>query len=64
MLEKLTTAAEGKAAEAVKRQIDRLAQSPTPPDIAATATSSGVTLTGKALRRRILTDPSLRNFGR
>ena len=64
MLEKLTTAAEGKAAEAVKRQIDRLAQSPTPPGITAAATDSGIVLTGKGLRRRLLTDPILRNFGR
>lgn len=64
MLEKLTPAAERAAAKAVERQIDRLAQTPPPPGITAEATDSGVTLIGKNLRRRMLTDPNLRNFGR
>jgi hypothetical protein len=63
MLEKLTPAAERVAAKAVERQIDRLAQTP-PPGITAEATDSGVTLIGKRLRQRMLSDPNLRNFGR
>jgi hypothetical protein len=64
MLEKLTPAAERRVAAAVKRQIDRLAQMPTPPGVTIETTDSGLTLSGKRLRRRMLTDPNLRNFGR
>jgi hypothetical protein len=64
MLEKLTAAAERRANDAVKRQIDRLAQTPTPSGVSVDATAGGIILTGKNLRRRMLTDPSLRNFGR
>ena len=64
MLEKLTPAANRRADLAVKQQIDRLAQTPTPPGIRAEAIDGGITLIGKRLRRRMLTDPNLRNFGR
>lgn len=64
MLEKLTTTAEQRSAEAVARQIDRLLQAPTPPGITAEATDSGMTLIGKRLRQRMLIDANLRNFGR
>ncbi len=47
MLEKLTPAADMRSAEAVARQIDRIAQTPTPPGITAAATDSGVILSGK-----------------
>jgi hypothetical protein len=64
MLEKLTFAAGRRAAEAVTRQIGRLAQTPTPPGVTVEVNADGITLTGKRLRRRMLTDPNLRNFGR
>lgn len=64
MLDKLTTAANGQAAKAVTRQIDRLAQTPTPLGITAEVTEGGVALTGKRLRQRMLTDANLRNFRR
>jgi hypothetical protein len=64
MLEKLTPAANQRAVDAVRHQIDRLAQTPTPPGVTAEAANDGVILSGKNLRRRMLTDPSLRNFGR
>jgi hypothetical protein len=64
MLEKLTTAAERAAAKAVERQIDLLAQTQTPPGVKVVATDDGITLAGKSLRQRMLTDPNLRNFGR
>ena len=64
MLEKLTQAADRRAAKAVARRIDRLAQTPTPPGVTVEANPDGITLTGKSLRRRMLNDPSLRNFGR
>lgn len=64
MLEKLTPAANDRAAKAVARQIDRLANTSTPPGVTIEATDNGITLTGKRLRRRMLGDPNLRNFGR
>jgi hypothetical protein len=64
MLEKLTTAAERRAADAVKRQIGWLAQTPTPSGVTVEPTDTGINLSGKGLRRRMLSDPSLRNFGR
>ena len=64
MLENITVAAEARAAAAVADQISQLAQKPTPPGITAEATDSGVALTGKRLRQRMLTNASLRNFGR
>ena len=64
MLEKLFPAAERRADQAVKRQIDRLAQTPTPPGVTAEPIEGGIALTGKRLRRRLINDPQLRNFGR
>jgi hypothetical protein len=64
MLEKLISAAEQRADLAVERQIDRLAETPAPPGVTVEPFDSGVRLTGKRLRRRLITDPSLRNFGR
>lgn len=64
MLEKLTPAANDRAAKAVARQIDRLANTSTPHGVTIEATDNGITLTGKRLRRRMLGDPNLRNFGR
>ncbi len=64
MLEKLTTAAERRVDAAIARQINRLAKTPTPPGVRAEAIDGGIALTGKALRRRMLGDPNLRNFGR
>lgn len=64
MLEKLILAGDACAANAVAEQIKRLAQNPTPPGITAEPIHNGVALTGKRLRRRMLDDPQLRNFGR
>jgi hypothetical protein len=64
MLGKLTPAAERRAADAVARQVDRLLETPPPPGVTVDANNEGITLTGKNLRRRMLTDANLRNFGR
>jgi hypothetical protein len=64
MLEKLTPAANRRAAIAVAKQLGRLAKTPAPPGVTVEATDSGITLSGKHLRRRMLSDPDLRNFGR
>ena len=45
-------------------QIDRLAKETPPPGVTITRTGDGVTLSGKHLRRRLVTDVSLRSFGR
>ena len=47
MLEKITRATDLRAAKAVQRQIDRLAQTPAPPGVTIEATDSGITLTGQ-----------------
>ncbi len=64
MLEKLTAAAERRAAKAVTQTIHHLSTTPTPQGVTAEPVEGGIALTGKALRRRMLSDPSLRNFGR
>jgi hypothetical protein len=64
MLEKLNPAANHRVVHAVARHIDRLDQIQPPPGITVEATDNGVILSGKRLRRRMLTDPHLRNFGR
>lgn len=64
MLEKLTVAAERRATSAVTQTINRIAIKPTPPGIAAEPTDGGVILSGKGLRRRMLSNPNLRNFTR
>lgn len=64
MLERIGAAAERRATIAVERQIDRLAQTPPPLGVTVEATAGAVILTGKRLRRRLLTDPNLRSFGR
>jgi hypothetical protein len=63
MFEKLRSVAERRAADGVVHQIDRLTRMPTPPGVSAEATDSSIVLTGRNLRRRLLTDPNLRNFG-
>ena len=64
MFEKLNAAVERSAADAVSRQITHLATKPLPPDVSADASDDGITLSGKRLRRRYITDPNLRNFVR
>ena len=64
MFEKLNAAVERSAADAVSRQIARLATKPTPPGVSADASDDGIILSGKRLRRRYITDPNLRNFAR
>ncbi len=64
MFEKLTKAVDRRADQAVVRTIDRLIEQPVPPGIVAQAGDRGVTLSGRNLRRRMLTDTHLRNFGR
>jgi hypothetical protein len=64
MFEKLSRSAALIAAKAVERQIDRLAQIPAPPGVRIERSDDRITLSGKRLRRRMIDDASLRNFGR
>ena len=64
MFEKLSDAGERRANDAVAQAITRLANTPTPIGVAAEAIEGGVSLTGKGLRRRMIDNPQLRNFGK
>ena len=64
MFEKLSNAGERLASDAVAQAITRLANTPTPIGVAAGAIEGGVSLTGKGLRRRMIDNPQLRNFGK
>lgn len=64
MLDNLTVAGELRTDEAVERTIARLATTPIPTGVTVEPIDGGIALTGKGLRRRMLKDPKLRNFGR
>ena len=64
MFEKLTNAGERRANYAVAQTITRLANTPTPIGVTAEAIEGGVAVTGKGLRRRMIDNPQLRNFGK
>lgn len=64
MFEKLTKAGNRVAGDAVARTITRLVQTPAPPGVNVQAVEGGVALSGRRLRRRMLADPQLRNFGK
>jgi hypothetical protein len=64
MFEKVTKAGDRHAVVAVARTIARLAETPAPPGVYVQAIDGGVVLSGRRLRRRMLTDPQLRNFGK
>ena len=64
MLERMIAKAQAVAAQRRNAQIERLAQDTPPPGITITRTEDGVVLSGKRLRRRLITDPALRSFGR
>jgi DNA-binding transcriptional MocR family regulator len=64
MLERMIAKAQAVAAQRRNAQIERLAQDTPPSGITITRTEEGVVLSGKRLRRRLITDPALRSFGR
>lgn len=64
-LERLTARADMIAASTAAEARDRLLAVATLPEgITAEATNAGIVLSGKRLRRRMIADPDLRNFGR
>ena len=64
MFERIIGKAQAVAAQRRNAQIERLVQVTPPPGITITRTEDGVVLSGKRLRRRLITDPALRSFGR
>lgn len=64
-LETLAARGEAIGVEAADRTRDRLiASANLPSDVDIAASSQGIVLSGKRLRRRYITDPDLRNFAR
>jgi hypothetical protein len=64
MFEKLQAAADRRADRLLLHVIARLAARPVPPDVEVKALADGVELSGKRLKRRMIDDADLRNFGR
>ena len=64
MFERTIGTAQAIAAQKRTAQIERLVQVTPPPGITITRTEEGVILSGRRLRRRLITDPTLRSFGR
>jgi hypothetical protein len=63
MLERLQAVASKQADRMLMRVIRRLAARPVPPGVEIKALPDGVELSGKRLKRRMINDPALRNFG-
>ncbi|MEQ1552095.1 hypothetical protein [Sphingorhabdus sp.] len=64
MFERLQEAADRKADKLLLRVIHRLSQNETPKDIEVEPIDDGVRLSGRGLKRRMIDDAQLRNFGR
>ena len=64
MFERIIRKAQAIAAQKRDVQIVRLAQVTPPPGITVAPTEDGIVLSGKRMRRRLITDPALRSFGR
>lgn len=64
MFERLKAAADRHADRLLMRVICRLAARPVPPGVEVKALPDGVELSGKRLKRRMIDDPTLRNFGK
>jgi hypothetical protein len=62
--DRLTAKADVLGAARVQRISDRLMATDLPQDVRAERSDEGVTLVAKNLRRRMLDDAQLRNFGR
>lgn len=64
MFERLQAAAERRADRLLIRVIARLASRPVPSGVEVRARNDGVELSGEGLKRRMIDDADLRNFGR
>ena len=63
MFERLQEAANKRVDRLLMRIIRHLAARPAPPGVEVKALPDGVELSGKRLKRRMIDDPHLRNFG-
>ena len=63
MFERLQEAANKRADRLLMRVIRHLAARPAPPGVEVKALPDGVELSGQRLKRRMIDDPNLRNFG-
>jgi hypothetical protein len=63
MFEKLKAAADKRADRLMMHVIHRLAARQVPPGVEVKALDNGVELSGERLKRRMIDDPALRNFG-
>lgn len=64
MFEHLLDRAQLRAQQHRSARIKRLAETAAPPGVTVTRTEDGIVLSGKRLRRRLITDAALRGFGR
>jgi len=64
MFERIIRKAQAIATQKRNAQIERLVQATPLPGITLTRSEEGVVLSGKRLRRRLITDPAVRSFGR
>jgi hypothetical protein len=64
MFERLHAAASKRADRLLMHVIARLAARLAPPGVELKALPDGVELSGKRLKRRMIDDPNLRNFGK
>ncbi len=64
MFERLKAAADQKADRLLLRFIARRAARPVPPGVEVKALDDGVMLSGRGLKRRMIDDADLRDFGR
>ena len=64
MFERILSKARSLAEARCKARIERLASEVPPPGVAVTQTEEGVVLSGKRLRHRLVTDATLRSFGK
>ena len=63
MFERLQEAANKRADRLLMRIIRHLAGRRVPPGVEVKALPDGIELSGKRLKRRMIDDPNLRNFG-
>jgi len=64
MFERIIRKAQAIATQKRNAQIERLVRVTPLPGITLTRSEEGVVLSGKRLRRRLITDPAVRSFGR
>lgn len=64
MFERLQAVASKRADQLLMRVIRRLSEREVPPGVEVKALPDAIELSGKRLKRRMIDDPHLRNFGK